>query len=90
MVLIPKGKGDYCGIVLVDMVWKVVAKILNHQLIASITYHDFLHGFRTGRGTGTITLKSKLLPKLVATREEALYAIFLDLHKMYDALDRDI
>ena len=70
------------------MMWKVVAPILHRRLTASITYHDFLQGFRAGRGTGTATLKAKLLQKLAAMREEVLYVIFLDLHKAYDALDR--
>ena len=49
-VLIPKGKGYYRGIGLVEMVRKVVATILNRRLTASIVYHDFLHGFQAGRG----------------------------------------
>ena len=50
--------------------------------------HDGLHGFREGRGTGTATLKAKLLQQLAAMREEVLYVIFLALTKAYDALDR--
>ena len=88
VVLIPKGKKDYRGIVLVDVVWKVVAAILNRRFTSSITYHDALHGFRTGRGTGTATLEAKLLQQLAAMRKEVLYVIFLDLTKVYDALDR--
>ena len=61
VVLIPKGKRDYRGIGLVEVMWKVVAAILNLRLVASITYHDFLHGFRAGRGTYTATLKANLL-----------------------------
>ena len=61
VVLIPKGKKDYRGIGLVEVMWKVVAEILNRRLIASIVYHDFLHGFRAGRGTGTASLESKML-----------------------------
>ena len=53
-----------------------------------ITYHDALHGFRAGCGTGTATLEAKLLQKLAALREEVLYMIFLDLTKAYDALGR--
>ena len=68
--------------------WKVVAAILHRRLTASITFHDLLHGFREGRGTGTATLEAKLLHQLAAMREEVLYVIFLDLHKAYDALDR--
>ena len=56
VVLIPKGKTDYRGIGLVEVMWKVVAVILNSRLSASITLHDFLHGFRAGRGTGTANL----------------------------------
>ena len=88
VVLIPKGKKYYQVIGLVEMMWKVVANILNRRLTASITFHDFLNGFRAGRGTGTATPKDKLLQQLVALREEVLYVIFLDLHKAYDALDR--
>ena len=56
VVMIPKGKKDYRGIGLVEVMWKVVSEVLNFRLIDSITYHDFLHGFRADRGTGTATL----------------------------------
>ena len=88
VVLLPKGGKYYRDIGLMEVMWKVVAVILNHQLAASITFHNFLHIFRTGRGTGTATLESKLLHQLAALREEVLYVIFLDLHKAYAALDR--
>ena len=89
VVLIPKGKGDYHGIGLVDVMWKVVAEIFNQRLAASITYHDFLHGLWEGHGTGNATLEDKMLQQLAALREEVLYMIFLDLHKVYVDLDRD-
>ena len=88
VVLITKGNKDYWGIGLVELMWKLVADILNLRLMASITFHEFLHYFRAGRGTGTATLEAKLLQQLLALREEVLYVIFLDLHKAYDALDR--
>ena len=72
VVIIPKGKKDYRGIGLVEVMWKIVAEILNRRLTASITFHDFLHGFRAGCGTGTTTLEAKLLQQLVALREEIL------------------
>ena len=62
--------------------------ILNRRLTASIAYHNSLHGFQAGRGTGTATLEAKLLQQLASMREEVLYVIFLDLHKTYDTLDR--
>ena len=37
VVLIPKGKKEYRGIGLVEVMWKVVAAILNFRLTASIT-----------------------------------------------------
>ena len=88
VVLIPKGKKDYWGIGLVEVMWKVVAAILNLCFTSSITLHNALHGFRAGRGTDTSTLEAKLLQQLAAWREEVLYVIFLDLTKAYDALDR--
>ena len=69
VVLISKGRKDYWGIGLVEVVWKVVAAILNRRFTSSITYHDSLHGFRAGCGTGTATLKAKLLQQLEALRE---------------------
>ena len=87
VVLIPKGKKDYQGIGLVEVMWKVVAAILNRRFTSSITYHDALHGFRADRGTGTATLEANLLQQLAAMRKEVLYVIFLDLTKSYDALD---
>ena len=88
VVLIPEGKKNYQDIGLVEVMWKVVAAIRNRHFTASITYHDDLHGFRAGRGTGTATLEAKLLQQLASLREEILYVIFLDLQKAYDALDR--
>ena len=87
VVLLSKGEKDYRGIGLVEVMWKVVAAILNRRLTASITYHDFLHGFLVVRGTGNATIGAKLLHQLAALREEVLYVIFLDLHKAYDYLD---
>ena len=72
VVLIPKGKKEYRGIGLVEVTWKVVAAILHRRLTTAITYHDALHGFREGCGTGTATLEAKLLQQLAAMREEVL------------------
>ena len=69
VVIIQKGKQEYRGIGLVEVMWKVVTDISNLRLTASIAHHDFLHGFRAGRSTGTATLKAKLLQQLAALRE---------------------
>ena len=61
---------------------------LNRRFTVTITNNNFLHGFRSGSGTGTATLEVKMLQKVVALREAVLHAIFLDLHKAYNDLDR--
>ena len=68
--------------------WKVMLAILNRGITESITFHDFLHGFRAGRSMGITTFEAKLIQKLAALKEKVLCMIFLDLHKAYDALDR--
>ena len=79
MMLIPKGRKEYRGIRLVEAMWKVVAAILHRRLTTTITYHEFLHGFGAGCGTGTATLEAHLLHQLAAMGEVVLYVIFLDL-----------
>ena len=63
-VLIPNVGNEYCGIGLMGVMWKVVVDILNRRLTASITFHDFFHRFRAGRGTDTVTPEVKLLQQL--------------------------
>ena len=87
MVLIPKGGGYYRGIGLVEVIWKAVAVIVNCRFTATITYYDFLHRFRAGWGMGTTTFEVKLLQQVAALREAVLHVIFLNLHKVYNALD---
>ena len=88
MVLILKGGGDYCGIGLVEVIWKAVALILNRRFTVAITYRDFLHIFGAGRGMGTANLNLKLLHQVTAIREAVIHTIFLDLQNEYDDLDR--
>ena len=88
VVLIHKGKGEFRGIGLLEVTWKLMTVILHRRLTTGLQLHDVLHGFREGCGTGTATLEAKLLQQLADMREEVLYVIFLDLTKAYDALDR--
>ena len=68
MALVPEGNRGYRGIGLVEVVWKLVATIINLRLAASISYHDLLHGFWAGRGIGTATLEDKLIHQLASMR----------------------
>ena len=46
MVLIPKGKGEYLRIGLVEVLWKVCSVVANFRLKSNAVLHDALHGFR--------------------------------------------
>ena len=87
VILIPKGKGDFRGIGLLEPVWKVIEIIIDGRLQA-IQLHDCLHGFMKGRGTGTATIEAKLTQQLAHLEQTPLYEIFVDLRKAYDSVDR--
>ena len=83
VILTPKGdRGNFRGVVLVEVIWNTISSLLNHWLTVAITYHDVLHRFRSGRGTGTANLKDKLLQQLTAMREAVLLGVLLDLQKV--------
>ncbi len=58
-VLILKGGGGYCGIGLLEPMWKIIERVMDHRLEV-IALHDSLHGCRNGQGTGTAVIKVKL------------------------------
>jgi hypothetical protein len=61
--LIPKGGGDYCGIGLLEPIWKVVKRVMD-QWLEVIAVHDSLHGCCNWQGTGTAAIKAKLAQPL--------------------------
>ena len=64
IVLIPKGNsGDFRGIGLLEVVWKVIEKIIDARL-KCVPLHDALHGFRPGRGCSTAIMEVKLATQL--------------------------
>ena len=89
VILIPKQKGDFRGIGLVEVLWKAITILINRRITAAIFFHDTLHGFRAVWGTVTATLEANLLQQLTAMRETVLFKVFLYLRKAYDALDRE-
>ena len=68
VVLIPKGKGQFCGIRLLEPIWKVVEILLERRLRA-IKFHDSLHGSIPGRGTGTGIIEAKLAQQLAYIKQ---------------------
>ena len=85
-VLVPKGNWELLGIGLVEMLWKTVTGILNILLTVAIQFQDILHGFCTSRDMKTTSTEVKITQKLMATREEVLDEILLDVHNAYDTL----
>ena len=59
----PERGGDYRGIGLLEPIWKVVEVLMDKRFLA-IEFHDCLHGFLAGRGTGTATMEVKLAQQL--------------------------
>jgi hypothetical protein len=59
VVLLPKGGGNFCGIGLLDPIWKVAEKVMVARL-SVIKLHDCLHGGLPCRGTGTAIMEVKL------------------------------
>ena len=43
IILLPKGKGEYRGIGLVEVIWKMITTIIHNRLWTAIYLHDALH-----------------------------------------------
>ena len=70
-VFLLKGGYEYCGIGLVEVLWKVIDIIIDWYLVDSIKFHDVLHRFRAWRGTRMATLDSKLLHNIVGCKRRS-------------------
>ena len=88
-VLVLNGRWDFHGIGLIEVLWKAIVSLINRQLMSEISFHNTLHRFWAGRGTKTAALEAKLLQQLTAMREAVIFEVFLDLWKVYYALDRE-
>jgi hypothetical protein len=88
VVLLSKGGVDYRGIGLLEPLWKVVGRIMDRQLNA-LSLHEALHGCRNGCSMGTAILEAKLAQQLAHLEQEPFYGVFLDLKKVFDAMDRE-
>ena len=88
MVLIPKRKGGYRGIGLVETIWKVCTSIVNSRLRSSIVLLDVLHAFRKGRGAVISIMEAKPEKQLAGVFHEPIFQVFLDFRKAYNSLDQ--
>ena len=61
VVVIPTcNPGDYRGIGLLKVIWKLIERVLDKRML-KIEVHDYLHGFRAKRGCGTVTIEVNLV-----------------------------
>ena len=72
-VFLSRGRVEYQGIGLVEVVWKVCATVVNFRLKRSVTLNDTLHGFRAGRGKGTAILEGNSAQQLAGIAHEPLF-----------------
>ena len=86
VVLLLKGRGDYRGIGLLEPFWKVV-EVITEKRLQIISFHDSLHGFLSKQGVGTTTMETKLAQQLAYLEQKALYMVFIDMRKAYDAMN---
>lgn len=86
LVAIPKGSGGFRGIGLLEIIWKLLSSTIDFRMKGAIQVHPAMHGFRTGQGTGTASIKLKLHIQLATIHQIPLHIIFLDLKKAYDSI----
>jgi hypothetical protein len=88
IVLLPKGGGNFRGIGLLDLCWKVVEKLMVRRM-AIIEFHPSLHGGLPKRGMGMATIEAKMAQQLAWMDQKPLYQVFVDLRKACDHLDHE-
>ena len=90
IIFLPTVGGEYQSIRLIEVLCKVISIIVDCCLEGVIELHDILHRFRSKRNMGTTTLNEKILQKIAGPHQEVFYEIFIDIHKSYYSIDRDI
>ncbi len=88
IVLIPKGGGDYCGIGLLELMWKVCKRVMDLRF-TMFNLHDSLHSCCDKRRTRTAGIEAKLAQHLAHLEQAPFYGVFLDLKKAFDSMDRE-
>jgi hypothetical protein len=89
LTLIPKADPTQMrGIALLEVIYKLIAAIINNRMADAIVFHKAIHGFRIGRSTMTATMILKLLMQHAQRTTKPTYYVFLDLKKAYDTMDR--
>ena len=71
VILLPKGGGEYCGIGLVGVIWKVIFTIIDQSLVESIVFHNVLHMFIVWKETRTAHWRPEYSRRLQACRRRS-------------------
>ena len=87
LVLIQKFNTDTQGIGLMEVVWKVVEVVIDTHIKTVVQFHDVLHGFSAGMGTGNSIMELKIDQELASVDQDPLFLVLLDIRKAYDNLD---
>ena len=96
LISLLKGKGsksmcgDYIGIILLEAVGKVFAKLLLDRLtkwVCSSVIPESQCGFRSGRGTMDMIFSARQLQEKCIEHRVALYQVFVDLTKAFDTVN---
>ena len=64
LFLIPKGGTDTREIGIMEIMWKMVDGVVDTRVKSAVLFHDVLHGFHVGRGTGTAIMELKIAQDL--------------------------
>jgi hypothetical protein len=83
-----EGRGDYCRIGLLESIWKVLERIMDHCL-STTNLDDSLHRCQNSCGTGTTMIAANLAHQLAHLKQEPFYSIFLDLQKAFDTMHQE-
>ena len=87
-ILTPKDNTGTQGIGLLEVLWKVREAVIDTCIKKAVKFHDALHEFCVGKGTGTAIMEPNLSQYLASLDQDPLFLVFLYLKNAYDNLDR--
>ena len=62
---------------MMETLWKVVEALIYNRICAILQMCNVLHGFRSGRGTGTEIMELKRVQELSRIDQDPLFLVFL-------------
>ena len=68
--------------------WKIIKGVMERRL-QKLDLHESLHGGLKSKGTGTAIMEMKLAQGLAQLDQMPMWATFIDLRKVFNAIDRE-